>query len=130
MAQLTSVSQSIVVRGTAILWGLYGFWTWAITLIIISMEGFPDSYITPYASITERPLTVLAWLALAQGLYFLVRGMRRKTFGAVALCLQLVLAAALTVVPIEVVHACPRWDACSQAYLTVMGDMIDDGQGG
>jgi hypothetical protein len=130
MASFKNVSNAVAVRGGAIIWGLFGLWTFAICSIGISMEGFPDGYVTPYAQVTKVPLTILSWLALAQGAYFLFTGLRRKIPGVVGLCLQIVLAAALTVVPIQIVDACPRWDACSQAYQTLTGTVMDDGQGG
>ena len=94
------------------------------------MSGFPDGYISPYARATSVPLHTLAAACLAQGLYFLIRGGIRRKLRAGSLGLQILAAALLTIVPVLVVRSCPGSQACSSAYQTLTGTMMDDGQGG
>ena len=94
------------------------------------MSDFPDGYISPYARATSATLHVLAWACMAQGLYFIVKGAIGRKMRARSLFLQLAAAAALTVAPVLVLHNCPHSDACSDAYQTLTGTMMDDGTGG
>ena len=100
-----------------------------LCFVELSMKGFPDGYISPYARETAIPMQILAWLLVAQSLYFLVRGLRARLKFA-SLALQIVVASALILGPIRVVQSCPHWNACSQAYQAITGTMMDDGAGG
>jgi len=96
----------------------------------LGMLGFPDGYISPFARTTSPLLHGLAAACLAQGLYFLARGLFGRGLGARAFCLQLVLAAILTVRPVFIVKNCPRSPTCSSAYEALTGTMMEDGTGG
>jgi hypothetical protein len=94
------------------------------------MVGFPDGYISPYARATSMPLHVLAAACALQGVYFLVCGALGRNLMAGRLIVKIVSAAVVTVAPVFVLHACPQSQACSAAYETLTGTMMDDGAGG
>jgi len=98
--------------------------------IELGMSGFPDGYISPYARATSLPLHILATACLTQGVYFLIGGAIGRKLSATSLGLQILAAAIITIAPVLVVHNCPRSQACSDAYQTLTGTMMDDGQGG
>ena len=117
------------VRTVAVGWALLSLWLVMLCFIELSMKGFPDGYISPYARETAIPMQILAWLLVAQSLYFLFRGLRARLKFA-SLALQIAVAAALTLAPMQIVQSCPHWNACSQAYQSMTGTMLDDGAGG
>ena len=130
MTAFRGFSKMAGLRALAFAWALFGVWIAMACFLDLSMAGFPDGYISPYARATGRLLEVLAWLCLAQSLYFAFRGLRSRPLGLASLGLQIIVAAALTVVPIKVVQKCPQWEGCSRAYQALTGTMMDDGTGG
>jgi hypothetical protein len=42
-----------------------------LTLMDVSLSGFPDSHITDYAKAANTPLTILGWIEVGLGLTFL-----------------------------------------------------------
>ena len=96
----------------------------------LGMSGFPDGYISPFARATSVPLHILATACLVQGAYFLITGAIGRKLSATSLGLQILAAAIITIAPVLIVHNCPRSQACSDAYQTLTGTMMDDGQGG
>ena len=121
---------SLPLRAAAIVWGVLCVLLALQWFVELGMSGFPDGYISPYAQATSAPLHILAWACLAQGLFFLVMGATAKKLRAASLGLQILAAALVTVVPVQVVHNCPRSQACSSAWQALTGTMTDDGQGG
>jgi hypothetical protein len=121
--------QALFTRAIALLWaGL------SVVLALqwsrdLSMLGFPDGYISPFASATRTLLSSLTAACLAQGLYFFLTGLFGKA-GALNLCLQILVAAILTVAPVLIVKDCPRSQLCSMAYEALTETMMDDGAGG
>ena len=122
--------RSVFVRVAALAWAglsvllaLHGF-------IDLGMVGLPDGYITPYARATGPILHMLAAACLVQGLYFLCRALFGKAFGLLAIGLQILIAAILTVAPVLAIHNCPPSRMCSGFYETLTGTMMDDGTGG
>lgn len=122
--------QSVFIRGAVLIWAALSVLLAVHWFVELGMLGFPDGYISPFARTTGALLHGLATLCLAQGLYFLVRGLFGKGLGARAFCLQLVLAAILTVTPVFIVKNCPHSPTCSRAYEALTGTMMDDGTGG
>ena len=96
----------------------------------LGMSGFPGGYISPHVRATSVPLHVLAWACMAQGVYFIIKGLIGRHLRAGSLCLQLAAAAALTVAPVLVVRNCAHSQARSSAYQALTGTMMDDGAGG
>ncbi|MDX8539363.1 MULTISPECIES: hypothetical protein [Mesorhizobium] len=96
----------------------------------LSMVGFPDGYITPFAKTTRPLLGVLTAACMAQGLYFLFAGLLGRTMSAIGLSLRILIAAILTVAPVLVVKDCPHSATCSAAYEALTNTMMDDGTGG
>lgn len=94
------------------------------------MVVFPDGYITPFARATSPLLGILTAACVAQGLYFLFAGLFVKVMRAGTLCLQILVAAALTVAPVLIVMDCPHSETCSMAYEALTNTMMDDGAGG
>ncbi|MFC3326391.1 hypothetical protein [Mesorhizobium cantuariense] len=118
--------QSVFLRMAALAWaGLALHW-----FVELGMVGFPDGYVTPFARATGPLLHFLATACLAQGLYFLCRGLFGKGFGVPGLGLQILIAAVLTVAPSLIVRNCPHSRTCSSAYEELTGTMMDDGTGG
>ncbi|RWN34643.1 hypothetical protein [Mesorhizobium sp.] len=122
--------QALFTRAIALLWaGL------SVVLALqwsrdLSMLGFPDGYISPFARATRTLLGSLTAACMAQGLYFFMTGLFGKKTGALNLCLQILVAAILTVAPVLVVKGCPRSQLCSMAYEALTETIMDDGAGG
>ena len=76
------------------------------------------------------PLHVLAAACAVQGLYFLGCGAVGRNLTPGRLLVRIVAVAVVTVAPVLVLHACPQSRACSAAYQTLTGTMMDDGEGG
>ena len=76
------------------------------------------------------PLHVLTAACALQGLYFLGCGALGRNLTPGRLIVRIVAAAVVTVAPVLVLHACPHSQACSAAYETLTGTMMDDGTGG
>ena len=121
---------SLSLRLAAVAWGALCLLLALQWFVELGMSGFPDGYISPYARATSVPLHVLAWACAAQGLYFFAKGVVSRNMRARSLCLQIITAAALTVAPVLILHHCPHSQACSDAYQTLTGTMMDDGTGG
>jgi hypothetical protein len=119
-----------IIRAVLFLWGCLSCLLALQWLLDLGMVGFPDGYITPYARATGTLLHVLVWACMAQSLYFVCRALIGKRFEPVPLLLQILIAAALTVVPVLIVKHCPRSQACSSLYETLTNTMMDDGAGG
>lgn len=122
--------QSVFLRVAALAWAglsLLLALHWSVEL---GMVGFPDGSVTPFARATGPLLHVLATGCLAQGLYFLCRGLFGKGFGVPGLGLQILIAAVLTVAPVLIVRNCPHSRTCSSVYEALTGTMMDDGTGG
>ena len=96
----------------------------------LSMVGFPDGYITPFATATRPLLGILTAACMAQGLYFMFTVLFGKTMKAITLGLQILIAAIFTVAPVLIVKDCPRSKTCSTAYEAFTNTMVDDGAGG
>ncbi|WP_292615396.1 hypothetical protein [Mesorhizobium sp.] len=94
------------------------------------MLGFPDGYISPFARATRPLLGSLTAACMAQGLYFFLTGLFGRRARAINLCLQILVAAILTVAPVLIVKDCPRSLPCSMAYEALTNTMMDDGAGG
>lgn len=122
--------QSVFIRGAALIWAALSILLAVHWFVELGMQGFPDGYISPFARTTSPLLHGLAAACLAQGLYFLVKGLFGKRPGAPAICFQILLAAVLTVAPVFIVENCPRSPTCSSAYEALTGAMMDDGAGG
>jgi hypothetical protein len=121
---------SLSLRAVAIAWGALCLLLALQWFVELGMSGFPDGYISPYARATSMPLHVLAWACMAQGVYFLIKGVVSRSMRAGNLWLQLAAAAALTVAPVLIVHNCPHSQTCSDAYQALTNTMMDDGTGG
>lgn len=124
------MQNTFVIRAPILLWACLSCLLGLQCLVDLGMLGFPDGYITPYAKATSELLRILAWACVAQSLYFLCRGLFGKRLAPVLLLLQVLIAAALTVVPILIVKNCPRSQACSSVYQALTNTMMDDGAGG
>ncbi|TRD00550.1 hypothetical protein FJV76_03905 [Mesorhizobium sp. WSM4303] len=122
-------SKSLGVRATLVLWACLSCLLALQWLVDLGMVGFPDGYITPYARATSTLLHVLVWASLAQSLYFACRALFGKRFEP-SLFLQMLVAAALTAVPVLIVKHCPRSQTCSNIYEKLTNTMMDDGTGG
>ena len=120
----------LVIRAALVLWACLSGLLALQWLVDLGMVGFPDGYITPYARATSTLLHVLVWACLAQSLYFACRALFGKRFEPAPLCLQMLVAGALTVVPVLIVKNCPRSQACSSIYEALTNTMMDDGTGG
>ncbi|WP_292326072.1 hypothetical protein [Mesorhizobium sp.] len=96
----------------------------------LSMVGFPDGYITPFAKATSPLLGVLTAACMAQGLYFLFAGLFGRTITLIGLSLQILIAAILTMAPVFIVKDCPHSETCSAVYEALTNTMMDDGTGG
>jgi hypothetical protein len=121
---------SLLLRLAAAAWGTLCLLMALQWFVDLGMSGFPDGYISPYARATSVPLHVLAWACAAQGLYFLAKAAIDRSMRARSLCLQIIAAAALTVMPVLVLHNCPHSQACSDVYQALTNTMMDDGTGG
>ena len=121
---------SLSLRLAAVAWGALCLLLALQWFVELGMSGFPDGYISPYARATSVALHVLAWACAAQGLYFFAKGVVSRNMRARSLCLQIITAAALTVALVLILHHCPHSQACSDAYQTLTGTMMDDGTGG
>jgi hypothetical protein len=121
---------TFVIRPAILLWACLSCLFGLQSVVDLGMLGFPDGYITPYARATSALLRILAWACVAQSLYFLCRGLFGKRFAPVPLLLQVLIAAALTAVPILIVKNCPRSQTCSSLYQALTNTMMDDGAGG
>jgi hypothetical protein len=121
---------ALLTRGMVLIWGVLSVLLAAHWFIDLGMAGFPDGYISPFARATSPLLHGFATGCLAQGLYFLVRGLFGKRLRPPALGLQLVVAAILTVAPVFIIERCPRSQTCSTFYEALTGTMMDDGTGG
>lgn len=124
------MQKPFVIRTAILLWACLSCLLALQCLVDLGMLGFPDGYITPYAKATSELLRILAWACVAQSLYFLCRGLFGKRFAPVPLLLQVVIAAALTAMPILIVKNCPRSQTCSSLYQALTNTMMDDGAGG
>ncbi|UVK42492.1 hypothetical protein BPNPMPFG_004182 [Mesorhizobium sp. AR07] len=122
--------QSVVLRVTVLAWAGLSLLLALHWFVELGMVGFPDGYVTPFARATGPLLHVLAAACLAQGLYFLCRGLFGKGFGVPGLALRILIAAVLTVAPVLVVRNCPHSQTCSRAYEALTNTMMDDGAGG
>ena len=122
--------QSVFLRVAALAWAGLSLLLALHWFVELGMVGFPDGYVTPFAKATGPLLHVLATACLAQGLYFLWRGLFGKGFGVPGLGLQILIAAVLTVAPVLIVRNCPQSRTCSSAYEALTGTMMDDGAGG
>ena len=122
-------SKSLGIRATLVLWACLSGPLALQWLVDLGMVGFPDGYITPYARATGTLLHVLVWACLAQSLYFACRALFGKRFEP-SLFLQILVAVALTVVPVLIVKKCPRSQTCSNIYEKLTNTMMDDGAGG
>ncbi|ESY57529.1 MULTISPECIES: hypothetical protein [unclassified Mesorhizobium] len=123
-------SRVLVTRVALFLWACLSCVLALQWLVDLGMVGFPDGYITPYAQATSTLLHVLVWACLAQSLYFACRALFGKRFEPAPLFLQILIAAALTVVPVFIVKHCPRSQVCSNIYEALTNTMMDDGTGG
>ena len=121
---------TLSLRAVAIGWGVLCVLLALKWFVDLGMSGFPDGCISPYARATSLPRHVLAWACAAQGACFIVKGVVGHSMRAHSLCLQLAVAAALTVAPVLVLHHCPHSQACGDACQTLTGTMMDDGTGG
>ena len=124
------MQKPFIIRAATLLWACLSCLFGLQCLVDLGMLGFPDGYITPYARATSELLRVLAWACVAQSLYFLCRALFGKRFAPVPLLLQILIAAALTVVPMLTVKNCPRSQTCSSLYEALTDTMMDDGAGG
>ena len=124
------MQKTFVIRAAILLWACLSCLLGLQCLVDLGMLGFPDGYITPYAKATSELLRILAWACVAQGLYFLCRGLFGKRIAPVPLLLQVLIAAALTAMPILIVKNCPRSETCSSLYQALTNTMMDDGAGG
>jgi hypothetical protein len=124
------MQRTLVIRAAVVLWACLSCLLALQWFVDLGMLGFPDGYITPYARATSTLLRILAWAGVAQGLYFLCRGLFGKRFEPVPLFLQILIAAAMTVVLVLIVKNCPRSQACSSLYEALTNTMMDDGTGG
>ena len=123
-------SKSLGIRATLVLWACLSGLLALQWLVDLGMVGFPDGYITPYARATSTLLHILVWACVAQSLYFVCRALFGKRFEPAPLFLQLLVAAALTVVPVLIVKKCPRSQTCSNIYEKLTNTMMEDGTGG
>ena len=73
---------SLSLRVVAIGWGALCVLLALQWFVDLGMSGFPDGYISPYARATSVPLHVLAWACMAQGLYFIVKGVVSRNMRA------------------------------------------------
>ncbi|MER8768042.1 hypothetical protein NKJ70_11685 [Mesorhizobium sp. M0092] len=122
--------QPLFTRTTAFVWAALSVvlaLKWSMDL---GMLGFPDGYTTPFERATSTLLGILTVACVAQGLYFFLAGVFGRKVSAVGLCLQILAAAVLTVVPALIVKDCPHSQLCSRAYEALTGTMMDDGAGG
>ncbi|MER8365807.1 hypothetical protein [Mesorhizobium sp. M0306] len=122
--------QTLFTRTTALVWSVLSVMLALQWSADLGMLGFPDGYITPFARATSTLLGILTAACMAQGLYFFLAGMFDSKVSAVGLCLQILAAAVLTVVPVLIVKDCPHSQLCSRAYEALTGTMMDDGAGG
>lgn len=122
--------QSVFIRAMVLIWAALSVLLAVHWFVDLGMVGFPDGYISPFARATSPLLHGLATACLAQGLYFLARGLFGKGFGTRALCLQVLAATVLTVGPVFIIGNCPRSQTCSNVYEALTGTMMDDGAGG
>ncbi|WP_245279039.1 hypothetical protein [Mesorhizobium loti] len=99
--------QSVFLRVAVVAWAGFSLLLALHWFIDLGMVGFPDGYITPYARATDPLLHTLAAACLAQGLYFLCRGILGRGFGLLTIGLQILIAAILTVAPVLIIHICP-----------------------
>lgn len=124
------MQKPFILRAAILLWACLSCPLGLQWLVDLGMLGFPDGYITPYARATSELLRILAWACVARSLYFFCRGLFGKRFATVPLLLQVLIAAALTVVPILILKNCPRSETCSSLYQALTNTMMDDGTGG
>ena len=99
--------QSVILRVALLAWAGLSLLLALHWFVDLGMVGFPDGYVTPFARATDPLLHILATACLAQGLYFLWRGLFGKGFGVPGLGLQILIAAVLTVAPVLIVRNCP-----------------------
>lgn len=117
-------------RTAALVWAALSIVLALQCSIELSMVGFPDGYITPFARATRPILGILTAACMAQGLYFFFSGLFGRKMRAISLGLQILIAAIFTVAPVLVVKDCPHSETCSMAYEALTNTMMDDGAGG
>ncbi|TGQ74989.1 hypothetical protein EN829_005615 [Mesorhizobium sp. M00.F.Ca.ET.186.01.1.1] len=122
--------QSVFLRMAALAWAALSLLLALDWFVELGMVGFPDGHVTPFARTTGPLLHALAAACLVQGLYFLFKGLFGKRFGALGLCLQVLVAAIVTVAPALTVWNCPHSQTCSSVYEALTNTMMDDGIGG
>jgi hypothetical protein len=123
-------TNSRVLRGAAICWGLAGLPLALLSASALAMVGFPDSHFTPYAMATIGLRRVLLDLCVVQSLYFILVGVLAKRLKAVWLCPQILLAALFIIAPMLIVPDCAEISMCTSAYEAITHTQMDDGAGG
>jgi hypothetical protein len=85
-----------------------GLWSFAD----LSMQGFPDGYLTPFDRQTLLPLQVLITACGLQGFYFLYAGVMGRAIEATRMYWGIFTTAAIIVVPILLIPSCPDSGMC------------------
>jgi hypothetical protein len=123
-------TRSILLRLALVGWAALSLWLALMGSIEVSMAGFPDGHVTSYDAATRPPLEMIIWMTTAQAGYFLLLAVLGKRLRLASVAVQVAIAGLLTLTPMWVLQDCPRWNLCSQAYMSITGTFLDDGAGG
>lgn len=118
------------IRILAALWALFSLAAGFLSMLQLSMMGFPDGYISPYEQDIEGAAGYLVLACFIQGFYFLVIGFRPGRMTLLRLGLGILIAACFIMVPLHFVWNCQYSAACTFVYESVFDKAMDYGQGG
>ena len=118
------------IRILAALWAVLSLAFGFLSMLQLSMMGFPDGYLSPYDQDIQGPAGYLVWACFIQGFCFLVIGFRPGRMTLLRLGFGILIAACLIVVPLHLVWYCPSSAACTFVYERVFDNDMDSGQGG